>query len=65
MELSAYNINSSGKLVYTGLPINKPSIPITFEHHNGGFYSQYMGNNDRQYNVWGINQYGLLHGKKY
>lgn len=61
MELSAYNINKDGILVYAGLPTNYDGKDIEFEHHNGAPFDATSTNT--QYEVWGANGKFLVHGK--
>ena len=63
IELSAYNINRFGILVYSGMPTS--ANDMTFEHHNGRQYSSICSRNKYQYEVGAIGPYGLINGRPY
>lgn len=60
--LSAYNINSFGILVYSGLPTEAKDI--TYENHNGIPHSSLL-NSGFHYEVGAVGKYGLIHGIPY
>lgn len=61
--ISAYCVNKHGVLCYTGLPTEHNDL--TYEHHNGEQYRDFYVRTGWQYEVGGVTQFALWHGRPF
>lgn len=60
-QLSAYHVNHSGVIAYSGLPTGAEDL--AFEHHNGRARMSICILNSPTYEVYGASGHHLVHGK--